>query len=104
MICFPGNPVSTQLSFEVFVAPMLRVVAGLPPAVVERRVLAQSMRSTAGKRQYLRGRLTSDGLVETVSGAGSHLVAGLAASDVLIVVPDDVTELQAGDEVETLTL
>lgn len=104
VICFPGNPVSTQLSFEVFVAPLLRVVAGLPAAVVERRVLAQSLRSVAGKRQYLRGRLTGDGLVETVSGAGSHLVAGLAASDLLIVVPDDVTELQAGDDVETLTL
>ena len=32
------------------------------------------------------------------------MVAGLAASDVLIVVPEDVTELAEGDEVETLTL
>lgn len=104
VICFPGNPVSTQLSFEIFVAPLLRVVARLPAAVIERRVLAHSLRSTAGKRQYLRGRVTGDGLVETVSGAGSHLVAGLAASDLLIVVPEDATELRAGDDVETLTL
>ena len=104
VICFPGNPVSTQLSFEIFVAPLLREAAGLPPASVTRRPLAHGLRSVAGKRQYLRGRVTGDGLVETVSGAGSHLVAGLAASDILIVVPDQTTELQAGDEVETITL
>ena len=104
VICFPGNPVSTQLSFEIFVAPMLRAIAGLPAASVTRRPLAHGLRSVSGKRQYLRGRVTGDGLVETVSGAGSHLVAGLAASDVLIVVPEAATELQAGDEVETLTL
>ena len=104
VICFPGNPVSTQLSFEIFIAPLLRQAAGLPAATVTVRGLAHGLKSVAGKRQYGRGRVTSDGLVETVSGAGSHLVAGLAASDVLIVVPEDVTELVAGDEVETLTL
>ncbi len=30
VVCFPGNPVSSQLSFELFVAPMLRELAGLP--------------------------------------------------------------------------
>jgi molybdopterin molybdotransferase len=38
--------------------------------------------------------------VELVAGPGSHLVAGLAASDVLIDIPEDVTELQEGDAVE----
>ena len=32
VIGFPGNPVSAQLSFELFVAPTLRAIAGLPPA------------------------------------------------------------------------
>ena len=104
VICFPGNPVSTQLSFEVFVAPVLRELAGLPPAAAKTRILAVDLRSVPGKRQFLRGRVTAEDRVETVSGPGSHLVAGLAASDVLIVVPEDVTELHAGDEVETLEL
>jgi molybdopterin molybdotransferase len=104
VVCFPGNPVSTQLSFEVFVAPLLREVAGLPAAVVARRQLASDVRSAPGKRQFLRGRVTDGDRVETVSGAGSHLVAGLAASDVLIIVPEDVTALSVGDEVETLRL
>lgn len=104
VLCFPGNPVSTQLSFEIFVAPLLREVAGLPAAGVARRQLASDLSSVAGKRQFLRGRVTDGDRVETVAGAGSHLVAGLAASTVLIIVPEDVTALSAGDEVETLEL
>ena len=30
VLCFPGNPVSSQLSFELFVAPVLREIAALP--------------------------------------------------------------------------
>jgi molybdopterin molybdotransferase len=104
VICFPGNPVSTQISFEVFVAPLLRHVAGLPAARLESRVLNSAVTSAAGKRQFLRGRLLAGGLVQLVSGPGSHLVAGLAASDVLIIVPEDVTTLAAGDSVQTWAL
>ncbi|HXH36078.1 MAG TPA: gephyrin-like molybdotransferase Glp [Plantibacter sp.] len=104
IIAFPGNPVSTQLSFEVFVAPLLRRSAGLPQAVRGPAALAVDVRSVPAKRQFLRGRRLDDGRVEPVAGPGSHLVAGLAASDVLIVVPEDVLELPAGATVEAWTL
>ena len=104
VICFPGNPVSTQLSFEVFVAPLLRTVAGLPQAVRERRQLSDAVVSVAGRRQFLRGRAAEGGRVVIASGPGSHLVAGLAASDLLVVIPEEVTALNAGDDVETWAL
>ena len=104
VICFPGNPVSAQLSFELFVAPALRAIAGLPPARTERLALAEDVRSVAGKRQFLRGRRAADGRVEPVGGAGSHLVATLAASELLIVVPEDVEALDAGAIVDTVFL
>ncbi len=104
VICFPGNPVSSQLSFELFVAPLLRELAGLPARVVETRVLDSAVRSIAGRRQFLRGKRTGRDGVTTVGGPSSHLVAALAASDVLIVVPEDATELAAGDSVETWEL
>jgi molybdopterin molybdotransferase len=100
VICFPGNPVSTQISFEVFVAPLLRRAARLPPARRETRTLSGGLQSVAGKRQFLRGTLAGDSEVRVSSGPGSHLVAGLAASDALIVVPEDVTGLEPGDPVE----
>ncbi|MCA0217163.1 MAG: molybdopterin molybdotransferase MoeA [Actinobacteria bacterium] len=104
VICFPGNPVSTQLSFEVFVAPLLRTVAGLPQAVRERRQLSDAVVSVAGRRQFLRGRAAEGGRVVIASGPGSHLVAGLAASDLLVIIPEEVTALNAGDDVETWAL
>jgi molybdopterin molybdotransferase len=88
----------------VFLAPLLREVAGLPPARRERRVITTATTSPAGKRQFLRGRAVGDNRVELVSGAGSHLVAGLAASDLLVVVPEGVTAVLAGDDVETWAL
>jgi molybdopterin molybdotransferase len=104
VISFPGNPVSTQISFEVFVAPILREVAGLATAHRERRTLIADVRSAPGKRQFLRGRALPDGRVEVVGGPSSHLVAGLAASDLLIDIAEDITELKAGDLVETIDL
>ncbi|MGR2752699.1 molybdopterin molybdotransferase MoeA [Agromyces arachidis] len=104
VIAFPGNPVSTQLSFELFVAPTLRAIAGLPQARTERMPLAEPVRSIPGRRQYLRGRRTDDGRALPVGGPGSHLVAALAASDLLIVVPEEVETLDAGDPVDTVVL
>jgi molybdopterin molybdotransferase len=104
IISFPGNPVSTQISFEMFVAPLLREAAGLPPAQRATRTLTADLRSVPGKRQFLRGRTVEGGRVDQVAGPGSHLVASLAASDVLIIVPEGTTKLKAGDTVETIEL
>jgi molybdopterin molybdotransferase len=106
----PGNPVSSMVSFEVFVRPVLRKLAGesglhraTAPAVA-----GASWSSPAGKRQFVRARLDArDGgvLVATpVGGQGSHLVADLAEATGLVVVPEGVTEVSAGDPVTCLLL
>ena len=109
VISFPGNPVSTQISFEVFLAPLLRSLAGIPAPAREHRWLVGPVRSALGKRQFLRGRAlpgdpAAPGMVEIVAGPGSHLVAGLAASNLLVVIPEETTELIAGESVETWAL
>jgi len=104
VVGFPGNPVSTQISFEVFVAPLLREHAGLPNARRERLPLAVDVTSIPGKRQFLRGLTRDDGTVAPISGPGSHLVAALAAADVLLDIPADTTYLSEGDLVETVQL
>lgn len=104
VVCFPGNPVSSQLSFLLFVEPLLREIAGLPDRIRVSRVLDQPITSVAGKRQFLRGHALPDGRVAQVGGASSHLVAALAAADVLLDVPEDATELPAGATVETWEL
>lgn len=104
VICFPGNPVSSQLSFLLFVEPVLRQIAGLPDRIRVTRVLEAPLQSVAGKRQFLRGRALPDGKVATLGGPSSHLVAALAAADVLLDIPEDATELPEGATVETWEL
>src|SRR5207244_820679 len=55
IVCFPGNPVSTQVSFAVFLAPLLRRLAGLAPDARETRTVSAAIESVDGKRQFLRG-------------------------------------------------
>ena len=104
VVCFPGNPVSTQVSFVVFVRPLLHRAAGRSVDQVTALRLAKPITSVAGKRQFLRGAVVDDVLVEQVAGASSHLVAAMARADVLIEVPEDVTDLAAGTDVRVWTL
>lgn len=105
ILCFPGNPVSSQLSFELFAAPALREIGGLAPAIStrERAGVAFDLFDRA-RRQYQRGRRTTDGRVVTVAGPGSHLVAALATAELLIVVPEGSGGVRENDEVDVLWL
>ncbi len=105
----PGNPVSAYISFQVFVLPALRKLMGKHPHVVPtvRARLTKSLSSPAGRQQYRRGEVGTDDrgfYVDLVGGAGSHLVGDLASADCLIVVPEDVTSVEAGETVEVLML
>lgn len=104
VLCFPGNPVSTQVSFAIFARPLLLEAAGRGGSATAERTLAAALRSIAGKRQFLRGRLGSGGTVELVSGPSSHLVAAMARADVLVDIPAEVTELAAGETVRVWSL
>ncbi|MFD6454660.1 gephyrin-like molybdotransferase Glp [Nocardia sp. NPDC060220] len=103
VLSFPGNPVSTMVSYAVFARPAVRALAGLPELVSGETTLLTPLRSPAGRRQYLRGLLTEGG-VEVISGPGSHLIAGMAWADVLVDVPAEVTSLAAGVAVRILSL
>ncbi len=105
----PGNPVSAYVSFEVFVRPVIRRMLGHQNIYrpVVRAVLAESLQSPAGKRQFARGSLSvEDGryVVRPAGGQGSHMLGALAKSNALVVVPEDVTDLRAGSAVAVLRL
>lgn len=103
----PGNPVSSYVSFELFVLPALRKMMGLEPysRPVVRARLTHDVTSPPGRRQFLRGHLDAEhGTVSPVGGAGSHLVGDLAAADALLVVPEDTTALAAGSTVDVVPL
>ncbi|MFE0327892.1 gephyrin-like molybdotransferase Glp [Streptomyces sp. NPDC058960] len=107
LLALPGNPVSSYVSFELFVRPAIRTLMGLPDVhrPRTRAVLKadKALTSPAGRRQFLRGTY-ADGMVTPVGGAGSHLIAALAQADALIVVPEDDTSVEPGAEVEVVLL
>ncbi len=105
----PGNPVSAYVSFEMFVVPALHKLTGR--ATVGRRLVTgtvtTAVRSMRGKQQLVRAEvaLGAGGVqVTPVGGAGSHLIAGLAKADALIVLAEGVTHVEQGDEVPVLLL
>ena len=109
ILTLPGNPVSAYISFELFVLPALRKMMGKRPFSREstRARLTHGVSSPDGRRQFLRGSYdTGRGgpVVEPVGGAGSHLVGDLAQANCLIVVPEDVTAVSAGEQVQVLLL
>ncbi|MEU4210200.1 gephyrin-like molybdotransferase Glp [Streptomyces sp. NPDC026206] len=107
LFALPGNPVSSYVSFELFVRPALRALAGLEPfsdRETVRAVCTEGVEtSPKGRRQYLRGHY-ADGTVTTVGGAGSHLVKALADANALIVVPEDTTSVAPGTELDVILL
>jgi molybdopterin molybdotransferase len=116
----PGNPVSAFVSFEIFVRPALLRMAGESVASVRASArtgtasAAVGWSSPEGKRQFVRARLEElesleDGgapvpVVWPVGGQGSHLVSDLAEANCLVVVPEPVTRVSIGDEVQYLPL
>ncbi|MFJ3337723.1 gephyrin-like molybdotransferase Glp [Streptomyces sp. NPDC086766] len=107
LLALPGNPVSSYVSFELFVRPAIRVLMGLEdvhrPRTRATLAAGKALGSPKGRRQFLRGTY-ADGEVTPVGGAGSHLVAALARADALIVVPEDVESVEPGTEVEVVLL
>lgn len=105
----PGNPVSAYVSFEVFVRPALRRMIGADPVnrPLVRARLGERVTSPTGRRSYVRAALAvEDGayVVRPVGGAGSHLIASLAAANALIVVPETVSDLEPGAAVSVMML
>jgi molybdopterin molybdotransferase len=95
----PGNPVSALVCFEIFG----RAVLGRERPVLRAALGEAVVHSAPGRRQFLRGRL-EHGRAYVVGGAASHLLAGLARADCLVVVPEDVTSLPTGADVEVIAL
>jgi molybdopterin molybdotransferase len=109
VIGLPGNPVSSFVSFEVFVRPAIRALQGRRdvhrPTVVARA--SEPLLAPAHKRGYVRVRLAREGAGWTVrpTGAqGSHLISSIAQADGLAIVPEAVTEVRVGDEVRVMLL
>ena len=110
IVTLPGNPVSSFISFELYVRPLVRRLMGRTDITrpTEPAMLLEAIDSPSGKQQYVRAVLeVEDGgrrTVRPIGGQGSHVVGALAMAQALIVVPPDISRVEAGETVDVLDL
>jgi molybdopterin molybdotransferase len=113
----PGNPVSSFVTFELFVRPAIRALAGRRDLLrpLDRAVLLEEVRTAHGRRAFIRvtadrdqdGAPARDGqgrvrvrLSHGPAGQGSHVLSALARADALAVIPEAVDVSPAGAAVD----
>jgi molybdopterin molybdotransferase len=103
----PGNPISTQVCFHLFVAPLLRALAGeteIAPRFAEAR-LAEAVRANPDLMRFLPAELTSSydaATIRLVGWQGSGDLAANARANCYCVLPPRTEDFVAGETVRVL--
>jgi molybdopterin molybdotransferase len=103
----PGNPISTMITFELFVRPAIEFLSGRPPRPINylKAKLAHPVRERSPLTHFLPGRVTQvngDPVVETLLWEGSGDIGAVVKGNCFLVVHDSKLELKAGEWVDVL--
>jgi molybdopterin molybdotransferase len=112
LLGLPGNPVAAMVAFEVFARPAILKLGGHSrwekPAV---RAAVDEDVHNSGRRHFMRARVrrAADGYHVTTRGSGvqvqgSGILSSLVWANGLVVVPEEVTFIQAGSLVDVWML
>lgn len=105
MIGLPGNPVSAMVCGYVFVAPLIRLMLGLPdpyPALCD-ATLAAPLGNNGPREHYLRA-VIENGQVRAFDNQDSSLLTVLSQANALIVRAPDDPPREAGASVQYIPL
>lgn len=93
----PGNPVAAKVCTLIFAKPAMDALAGAGWRVAEPLWVpaAFAKNKKAGRREYLRARLT-DGKAEVFASEGSGRISGLSWAEGLVELPDEAMEVTEG--------
>jgi molybdopterin molybdotransferase len=103
----PGNPVSSMVSFEVFVRPALDQMRGLPPRPRQWGRLAAEVRHKPDRRTYLRALVVADNgalAIHPAEAQGSGQISSLVQANALAIIPEGVEMMKAGERAELIPL
>jgi molybdopterin molybdotransferase len=97
----PGNPVSSMVSFEVFVRPMILKMLGQNEDTRKEvdAVLEEDIKKKKGLRYFLRAKTRwEDGvyLTRTTGPQGSGILKSMALANSLIILPEEEEEIKRG--------
>jgi molybdopterin molybdotransferase len=103
----PGNPVSTMVTFQLFVVPAIDLLSGAearPLPLLEARV-TDALNERPGLDHFLPARIAWRGAtaeVKALKWQGSGDIAALAGANCFLLVPADGQEIAAGERVAVL--
>jgi len=105
----PGNPVSTSVTFNVFVRPALRKLMGdrAPLLPVVSAIAARPVKDGSNRMSYLPARhFVSEGraMVEPLKWGGSSDLVSFMSANSLIIVPEEINDIAEGQLVSTMLL
>jgi molybdopterin molybdotransferase len=105
VVTLPGNPVSSFVSFHVFVLPALRAMAGLDPLEDGgfEAVAGAAWPKVVGRAEMTRV-VVEDGVARPSGGQGSHMLGALAEATALAVVPAEADGVREGDRLHCFPL
>ena len=103
----PGNPVSTMVTFELFVRPVLDALSGAAPKklLFLRAKLKSEIKTKPGLKRFLPANLSGefeDAQVELASWHGSGDIASTARANCYVVIPPDRDHISGGEWVPVL--
>lgn len=101
VFALPGNPVSSYVSFEMFVRPSIRAMQGRSDRFRPRveAVLTRDLTSPPAKRSFIRVQLENRDWrwhATPTGDQGSHILTSISEADGLAEVPEDTQRLSAG--------
>jgi molybdopterin molybdotransferase len=103
----PGNPVSTMVTFQLFVTPATDLLSGAParPLPLLNATLSQPLHEKPGLTHFLPARLewaAAEPQVHAVPWQGSGDITALSRANCFLVVPADRHDIPAGEIVSVL--
>ncbi len=105
LLGLPGNPVSAMISFETFARPAILTMLGKTkfarPTV--RAVLLENVENNSDRRNFIRVIVEkrAGGYTARVTGdQGSGILTSVARANGLLVIPEDVTLVPAGESMD----
>jgi molybdopterin molybdotransferase len=103
----PGNPVSTMVTFQLFVTPATDLLSGAParPLPLLNATLSQPLHEKPGLTHFLPARLewaAAEPQVHALAWQGSGDITALSRANCFLVVPADRHDIPAGEIVSVL--
>jgi len=103
----PGNPVSTMVTFQLFVTPAIDLLSGAPPRPLPllNATLSQALHEKPGLTHFLPARLewaAASPQVHALPWQGSGDIAALSHANCFLVVLADRHDIPAGENVSVL--